>query len=394
MNVCDCVHRLSTLTLVTMLTVVLAVSPAYAQVGGVLSHTMAKSIDPSTGAPLVNATQFLTTDDVAHSWFEIRMDTFGPVTLVWKWKDPTGSIYRESPSRVELVEKGKTYRFWDTLQIKGTAAALRNGTWQVEVFARADMLFTETFSIQPPPVPFTTYKVIVTVSGFRPTFSTTIYVDQVNKGAVTGESSRVFVFDVGAPHVLSVDQLVSGDKGVRYFCPIPSWTTPTLPGPSLTPISDSSYTFIYRTQYELTVNSEYGTPKGAGWYNAGESATFSVSTPIAGTIGVQYIFERWSGDSASAESQATIVMNGPKSVTAKWFADYTMFYLMVGIIAGCAAILAIMPIVASRRRVPKTKGPALPRPGPPAPLCKVCHRPTIYVAQTNKYFCAYCKKYS
>lgn len=392
MNVCDCVDRLSRLTLGTMLILVLAMSPAHAQVGGVLSHTMAKSIDPSTGSPLVNATQFLTTDDAAHSWFEIRMDTFGSVMLVWKWKDPTESIYRESPPRFEMVEKGKTYRFWDTLPIKGTAAALKNGTWQVEVFARGDKLFTEVFSIQPPPL-FTTYKVIVALSGLGSRFSTTIYVDQVSKGALTGESSGEFTFDVGASHVLSVDQMVSGDKGVRYFCSTPSWT-PTAPSPSSTPIPDVSYTFAYKTQYEVTVNSEYGTPKGAGWYNAGDSATFSVSTPIPGTVGVQYFFTQWSGDSTSTDSQTTIVMNGPKSVTAKWVTDYTMLYLIVGMIAACAAILTIIPIVASRRRVPKTKGPTLPKPGAAAPLCKLCHRPTVYVPQNNKYYCTYCKKYS
>jgi hypothetical protein len=225
----------------------LAILPVQAQVGGVLSHTMAKSIDLSSGAPLVNATQFLTTDDVAHAWFEIRMDTYGSVTLAWKWYEPTGAIYRESPPRAEWVGKGNTYRFWDTLLIKSSPAALKNGTWRVEVFAGGDKLFTEVFSIKPPL--FTTYKVNVAVSGFGPGFSATIYVDQVSKGAATGGSSREFTFDVGTPHVLSVDQTISGDKGVRYFCPTPSWTSPAPSDPSSTPIADSSYAFAYKTQY-------------------------------------------------------------------------------------------------------------------------------------------------
>jgi len=366
--------------LIAVPVMVWAMVPAYAQVGSVVSHTMAKGIDESTKAPTVNATEFLTTDEAAYSWFEIRMEIFGPITFNWKWYEPTGSIHRDE-SKIEWVsEKGRIHRLWDTLRIMGAPPAVKNGTWRVEVFARVDKLFDETFSIQPPE---TTYKVAVGVSGFGPNYSATVYVDGASKGAIAGGSSKEFTFDKGTSHAISVDQIVSGDAGTRYRCATTSWTA----------TSKSSYTFAYDTEYYLTVVSEYGTKKGEGWYRAGDTATFSVDSRVAGSVGVQYVFERWSGHSTSMSPQATIVMDGPKRVTAVWIADYTQFHLIVTIIAASAAILAVIPIVASRRRVPKTRGPALPRPGPPALTCNVCGKPTIYVSRTNRHYCTSCKRY-
>jgi len=355
--------------------------PAYAQVGSVVSHTMAKSIDESTKVPRVNATQFLTTDEAAHSWFEIKTDTFGPIMFRWIWYEPTGSTYRDTgDTRIELVERGKTYRFWDTLPIRGNPPAVKNGTWRVEVFARTEKLFEEVFSIQPP---VTSYRATVSVSGFGSKFFAAIYVDGASKGAIAGGSSFQFTFDIGTSHTLSVDEIVPGDQGTRYRCPVNSWTANL----------ESSYTFVYEAEYYLTVVSEYGSRKGEGWYRAGATATFSVDSRVAGSIGVQYVFERWSGDSTSTSPQATITMDGPKRVTAVWITDYTQFYLVVAIIAASAAVLAVIPIVASRRRVPKARGPVLPRPGPPALTCNICGKPTIFVSRTNRHYCTSCKRY-
>jgi len=366
--------------LIAVPVVMYAIAPAYAQIGSVIGHTMAKSIDPLTETPIVNATAFLTTDDVAHSWFEIRAEMLGPVTFSWIWKEPSGSVYREWSKVPPPFEKGKVYRLWDTLPIKGQAAALKNGTWRVEVFARTDKLFEEVFSIQPP---LTSYKATVSVSGFGSKFFAPISVDGASKGAIAGGSSIQFTFDIGTSHILSVDQIVPGDQGTRYRCSANSWTAD----------SGSSYTFVYETEYYLTVVSEYGSRKGEGWYRTGATATFSVDSRVAGSVGVQYVFERWSGDSTSSLPQATIVMDGPKRVTAVWIADYTQFYLVVTIVAASAAILAVIPIVASRRRVPKTRGPVLPRPGPPALTCNICGKPTIFVSRTNRHYCTSCKKY-
>lgn len=378
----SCRGHLARFILMTLPIVIFAMVPVDAEVGNVLGHAMAKRIDPSTGTPIDYATRFLTTDEAAHSWFEIKMDTFGLIVFIWRWYEPTGSLYA-SVEKALSVEYGKVYRLWGTLPIRGAPPAEKQGAWRVEIFARETAevkLFGEPFSIS---TPVTTYKIAVSVSGLDPKFSAVIYLDGASRGTIAASKSIEFTFDIGSSHNVSVDRIVRGDPGTRYCCEAPSWTTS----------SDSSYTFTYTTQYELTVNSEYSTPTGAGWYNAGTSATISVNTPTAGPIGVQYVFKEWSGDSTSTSPQTRIVMDGPKRATAVWTVDYTQFYVIVTVITACAAILAVLPIVTSRRRALKTRRPALPRPKPPSLSCSVCGRPTIHVSRTDRYYCTYCKKY-
>jgi hypothetical protein len=358
------------------------------QVGTVTSHTMAKSVDPSTERPVLPNVDpstgipvFLTTDDAAHSWFEIRTDTFGGIMFRWKWYEPQGTLYKDTGDTVvKMVEKGKAYTLWDTLPIKGTPVESRLGKWRVEVFAKADLLFNETFTLM---TPQTTYKIKVSATGFESRFYTAVYVDGASKGTISGGSSVEFTFNLGTSHSISVDSIVRGDQGARFVCSAPSWTVS----------AESSHDFVYNTEYFLSVSSQYGTPTGEGWYREGTIAKFSVNTPVAGPIGVQYVFKQWSGDSTSREPQSTLVMSGPRQVTAVWDTDYSLFSLILTVILGAAAILVVVTIIVSRRRVPKARGPTLPRPGPPVPVCRTCGKPTMYVSRARRYYCTQCKKY-
>jgi len=84
---------------------------------------------------------------------------------------------------------------------------------------------------------------------------------------------------------------------------------------------------VYRTQYLLSVESEFGQTVGSGWYPAGMNATFAVLatsssvTSQAGS-GAVHRFTHWSGDSESTSSLGWVVMERPKEVIANW-ADET-----------------------------------------------------------------------
>jgi len=75
-------------------------------------------------------------------------------------------------------------------------------------------------------------------------------------------------------------------------------------------------TFQWRKQYLLTVNSQYGSPQGAGWYDENATAAFSVSAPDE--AGTRYVFVSWTGDYSGSEPSGNVVMNAPKTVTANW----------------------------------------------------------------------------
>jgi PKD repeat protein len=75
-------------------------------------------------------------------------------------------------------------------------------------------------------------------------------------------------------------------------------------------------TVVWTTQYYLTVTSAYGNPQGAGWYNAGATASWSVTNPHPVSDGVR----RFTDDPTSGE----FVMDSPKSVTVSWRLQYRL----------------------------------------------------------------------
>jgi len=104
----------------------------------------------------------------------------------------------------------------------------------------------------------------------------------------------------------------------------------------------------YVTQHLLAAVSEFGDPQGSGWYDAGSSATFSVSSTssegIMGMLGGRQIFVHWTGDSNAATPTASVLMDGPKSVTAEWRTDYTAAYAVLGIAIALIAVAALWAV--------------------------------------------------
>ncbi len=80
----------------------------------------------------------------------------------------------------------------------------------------------------------------------------------------------------------------------------------------------------FTAQYYLTVNnSGHGTAGGAGWYNAGSNAQATINPTTVTDGGTRYIFNGWTGNASGAGSPSTnIVMDGPKTATATWTAQY------------------------------------------------------------------------
>jgi hypothetical protein len=76
------------------------------------------------------------------------------------------------------------------------------------------------------------------------------------------------------------------------------------------------------TQYYLTVTSSHDTPQGAGWYNSGSAANFSVTSPADETEDTRYLFTQWSGDYSGTSPSGSVTMNSAKEVVANWQRQY------------------------------------------------------------------------
>lgn len=161
---------------------------------------------------------------------------------------------------------------------------------------------------------------------------------------------------------------VSGGEGVRYL--FQHWTIDDVPvsGNSVQVTMDIPHTVVarYKTQYKLTVSSDYGTVQGGGWYDAGSSATFSVTTPVDISYGVRQVFERWTGDSQPTSPAATITMDSPHAVTAVWKTDNTILYATIALSIVAAFVLGIGLAAVAITRLPRAK--PVPAPAPPKPV--------------------------
>jgi uncharacterized repeat protein (TIGR02543 family) len=121
----------------------------------------------------------------------------------------------------------------------------------------------------------------------------------------------------------------------------------TSPTASLTMDEPKVVDANWRHEYLLTLNSEYGEPEGAGWYDEGETAGVSVE-PIQGFL-IRHIFDGWSGDLTDEDADSSVVMSSPKVVTANWRTDFVQLYILIGGVVVVAAIV-ITIIVRIRKR--------------------------------------------
>ena len=121
----------------------------------------------------------------------------------------------------------------------------------------------------------------------------------------------------------------------------------------------------YQTQYLLTVQSPngLGTPQGSGFYDAGSTAQFSVTSPTG--ILIQQVFVQWQGDYSGTSTQGSIIMDQPHTVTATWTSSYTQLYLVA--VAAAAVIVVIVLLLLRRKRGGSETVTKPPPPGPSEP---------------------------
>ena len=160
----------------------------------------------------------------------------------------------------------------------------------------------------------------------------------------------------------AVPAQIPGGAGIRYV--FRHWIVDSVPvsGNPIEITMDVPHTAVarYRTQYLLTVSSEYGAADGGGWYDAGDSAEFSVTAQVEIGYGVSQVFDRWTGDVESSSTVGTIIMDSPHTVRAVWRTDSTILYATIALGIGGAFVLGIgLVLVATTRRRPAKSVPLI-----------------------------------
>jgi hypothetical protein len=199
------------------------------------------------------------------------------------------------------------------------------------------------------------------------------YVTQVHLEVSTDPTGITPVTESGwyahgsSASIASVPNEVDGSPGTKYR--FAEWTVDGTPraGNGFTVIMDAPHKVVarYDTFYKLTVISDYGDPQGSDYYKAGETATFSVNSPVG--FGIQQVFVEWKGDYSSKDSKGSITMDGPKTVTAVWTTSYMQLYMIAGAVVAVAVVAVALMLLARRRVTPAALKPPPPEPEAPPP---------------------------
>ena len=135
---------------------------------------------------------------------------------------------------------------------------------------------------------------------------------------VTYTGSQAFIWSATDPHTLSTTS-PQGDTATRYN--FTNWSDGGGQSHGIAPLSDTTFTVNFSTQYYLTMDTGNGNgtvSPASNWYNAGQSVVVS-ATPDA-----FYNFGGWTGTGAGSYSgpnnPATVTMNAPVRETPNWTA--------------------------------------------------------------------------
>lgn len=104
----------------------------------------------------------------------------------------------------------------------------------------------------------------------------------------------------------------------------------------------------YKTQYYISVISNFGRALGTGWYNSGAIVDVSV---IPGDDGiVSHTFSGWQGSTIGNQKQMAVetLADSPKTLVAMWSVDYTNVSVIVIIII---AVL-VLAVIYKKRKTP------------------------------------------
>ncbi len=163
------------------------------------------------------------------------------------------------------------------------------------------------------------------------------------KAYLSSELPISFIWLSGTSHSLDAAGQVNISDGTRLT--FADWSDGD-ESPSKIISRGGDYTAGYDTQYELSIESDYGNPQGSGWYDAGSNAAVSIEPVCEGII--RHTFTGWGGEANSQEAVTTLIMDKSKTITANWHNDYLRLYLLIG-----AAVVVSVGIIAGikiRRR--------------------------------------------
>ena len=139
-------------------------------------------------------------------------------------------------------------------------------------------------------------------------------------------------YNAGNIATIAVQSTVQYSNGTRQV--FTGWNSTSLGNNPTAQIYVNSPTTLqasWKTQYALTIQSEYGTPLGSGWYDVGSIAPVSTQAQVDYGNATRRSFASWTGDYTGTSPNVTLRMDTPKTLTANWNTEYLVTFKVAGL---------------------------------------------------------------
>ncbi|MGA2790230.1 MAG: M6 family metalloprotease domain-containing protein [Candidatus Bathyarchaeia archaeon] len=148
----------------------------------------------------------------------------------------------------------------------------------------------------------------------------------------TGSPTGSGWYDDGNTATVAVQSTVQFANGTRKI--FAGWNATSLGNnPTAQVYVDSPTTLqaSWETQYAVTIQSEYGTPLGSGWYDVGSTVPVFIQTQVDYGNGTRRSFASWTGDYTGTSPNVTLRVDTPKTLTANWNTEYLVIFKVAGL---------------------------------------------------------------
>jgi len=191
---------------------------------------------------------------------------------------------------------------------------------------------------------FSSNSSTITVTMSRPVALQANWVKQYYVTVVSpaGSPSGEGWYNAETVATVGVQSTVQYSNGTRLV--FNGWNSPNLGGNPTTQVtvnSPISVLAVWKTQYLITAQSEYGTASGGGWYDAGAPVQLSIQPEVDYGNQTRRIFTGWTGDASSTSPTLTLTANGPVNVAAGWVTQYEVTFQVAGLPASTSLTLTI-----------------------------------------------------
>jgi hypothetical protein len=147
----------------------------------------------------------------------------------------------------------------------------------------------------------------------------------------TGSPSGEGWYNAGTVVTVGVQSTVQYPNGTRMMFKGWNSTLGNTPTAQITINAPTKILAIWQVQYLVTVNSEYGSAFGSGWYNVGSAAQASVPSEIDYMNGTRRVFAGWTGDYSGNSNGAAFAVDAPKNLNAQWKTQYRVTFTVSGL---------------------------------------------------------------